>query len=113
MLLLDYVFAVVCPECKDTVFNLYEWQLGLPICLKCARNSLQIIPGSIQCVECKKYTMVEKASSLLVEKNNKRVRILDEYLYCMNCETEAVTALQLDMKKYRIAIALSQYKKPK
>ena len=83
-MLFDYIFAVACPECKDSVFNLYEWQLDYRVCLKCAWNSLQLMPGSIQCQECKKFTIVEKSENLLVEKNNKRVCIQNDFLYCLN-----------------------------
>jgi hypothetical protein len=113
MLLLDYVFAVVCPECKKNVFNLYNWQLPYPICLKCCKTSLTLIPGSIKCHECKQFSVIEKSERLLVEKNNTRVYITDEFLYCQKCGAEGVTKSQLEMKKYRIAMALRYYKKPK
>lgn len=111
-MLFDYVYAVVCPQCGDSAFNLYDWGIEQPICAACARASLYVVRGTIQCQECKNFTVIEKSSLLIVEKDNKRVKIIDEYLYCSDCEAEGVTQGQLNMKNYRLAIALKRYKKP-
>ena len=114
-MLFDDAFANICPECKDTVFNLYDFGMedDYQICLKCAQKSLTMVPGSMQCPVCEEFSVIEKSENLLVEKNNKRVKIVTEFLYCPKCESEGVTSKQLYMKKYHLAMALKYYKKPK
>jgi len=53
---------------------------------------------------------MEKTTPLLVEKDDKRVTIANEFLYCTNCEAKAMTTYQVNMKKYRLALALREYK---